>query len=215
MPINLGSPQSHFQELPVQQVASGSREQLINGNIHGFVKKLKFDKPKENMPELSKWGIPRTGYLVPRRDTPRAQPNTQSSWETVAAAAVAAVTWFFLGGLPPPQTPSLSRPAGLQDWLLWLSDSQDGCPVYWFDRVTARKAVQFNGLIEWQPGWPSSSMVWLNDSQDGCPVYWFDWVTARMAGSWNGLSFSESENENISFQGTSYKGPFQKVTSTK
>ena len=41
---------------------------------------------------LSKWGIPRTGYLVPGRDTPRAWSNTKSSWETVAAA-VAAVSW--------------------------------------------------------------------------------------------------------------------------
>ena len=33
----------------------------------------------------------RTGYLIPGRDTTRAQPNTKSSWETAAAAA--AVTW--------------------------------------------------------------------------------------------------------------------------
>ena len=96
-----------------------------------------------------------------------------------------------------------------------LSDSQDGCPVAWFDWVTARMAVQFTGLIEWQPGWLSSLLVWLNDSQDGCPVYWFDWVTARMAVQLTDRSFSESENENISFQGILPKGPFQKVTSTK
>ena len=35
---------------------------------------------------------PRTGYLVPGRDTPRAQPNGESSWETIVAAAVVAVT---------------------------------------------------------------------------------------------------------------------------
>ena len=39
----------------------------------------------------------RTGYLIPGRDATRAQPNAQSSWETVAAAAAAAaavaVTW--------------------------------------------------------------------------------------------------------------------------
>ena len=40
-------------------------------------------------------------------------------------------------------------------------------------------------------------------------------MTARMAGSQNGLSFSESENENISFQGSSYKGPFQRLTYAK
>ena len=40
-------------------------------------------------------------------------------------------------------------------------------------------------------------------------------MTARMAGSWNGLRFSRSKNENISFQGSSYKGPFQELTSTK
>ena len=96
-------------------------------------------------------------------------------------------------------------------WLVSLSGCRDGCPVYWFAWMTARMAVQFTGLIEWQPGWLSSVLVWLSDSQDGCPVYWFDWVTARMAGSKNGLSFSESENENISFQGTSNKGPFQKL----
>ena len=38
-------------------------------------------------------GFPRTGCLVPGRDTPRAGSNTKSSWETVAAAAVAAVSW--------------------------------------------------------------------------------------------------------------------------
>ena len=37
-------------------------------------------------------GFPRTGYLVPGRDTPRAQPNTQSCWDAAAAVAVA-VTW--------------------------------------------------------------------------------------------------------------------------
>ena len=42
--------------------------------------------------KTSKWGIPRTGYLVPGRDTPRAWSNTQNSWD-VAAAAVAAVIW--------------------------------------------------------------------------------------------------------------------------
>ena len=41
-------------------------------------------------------GFPRTGYLIPGRDTPRAWSNTKSSWQTVAAAAaavVAAVSW--------------------------------------------------------------------------------------------------------------------------
>ena len=34
-------------------------------------------------------------------------------------------------------------------------------------------AVQFNGLIEWQPGWLSSLLVWLSNSQDS----WFsEWV---------------------------------------
>ena len=35
------------------------------------------------------------GYLAPGRDTPRAQPNGKSSWETAVAAAVAvaAVIW--------------------------------------------------------------------------------------------------------------------------
>ena len=36
-------------------------------------------------------GFAHTGYLVPGRDAPRAQPNAMSSLETVAAAAVAAV----------------------------------------------------------------------------------------------------------------------------
>ena len=58
-------------------------------------------------------------------------------------------------------------------WLVWLSDSQDGCPVYWFDWMTARMAVQFACLIEWQLGWLSMLLVWLSDSQDG----WFlDWL---------------------------------------
>ena len=84
--------------------------------------------------------------------------------------------FFFLGGLPPPQTLPLSRPTGLQDslagliewlpgWLsrglVWLSDCQDGCQVDWFDWVTARMAVKLTGLIEWLPGWLSSWLVWL------------------------------------------------------
>ena len=36
----------------------------------------------------SKSGIPRTGYLVPGRDTPRARPNAESSWDVAAVAAV-------------------------------------------------------------------------------------------------------------------------------
>ena len=42
-------------------------------------------------------GFPSRAYLVPGRDAPRARPNGESSWETVAAAAVAvaAVTWKF------------------------------------------------------------------------------------------------------------------------
>ena len=35
-----------------------------------------------------------------------------------------------------------------------------------------------------------------------------------MAGSWNGLFPIFPENKHISFQGSSYKGPFQKLTST-
>ena len=50
-------------------------------------------------------------------------------------------------------------------------------------------AVQLTGLIEWLPGW-------------------------IMAGSQNALFPVFPENENISFQGSSYKGPFQKLTST-
>ena len=91
---------------------------------------------------------------------------------------------------------------GLLRWF-WLSGCQDGCPVDWIDWMTARMAVQFTGLIEWQPGWLSSLLVWLNDSQDGCPVYWFDWEGARMASSSNGLSLVFPENKNISFQGAS------------
>ena len=41
--------------------------------------------------EMSKCGIPRTGYLVPGRDAPGVQPNGESSWETVAAPAVSAI----------------------------------------------------------------------------------------------------------------------------
>ena len=37
--------------------------------------------------------------------------------------------------------------------LVVLSDSQAGCPVDWFDRVTATMAVQFWVLIELLPGW--------------------------------------------------------------
>ena len=33
-----------------------------------------------------------------------------------------------------------------------------------FDWVTARMAVQFTGLIEWQPGWLSSLLVWLRSN---------------------------------------------------
>ena len=138
----------------------------------------------------SKWGIPRTGYLVPGH----LGPGSARCPEMLGNRP--------LGGCRPPRPPPLSRPIGLQN-------------SGWFDWVTARMAVQFTGLIEWLPGWLSSLMVWLSDSQDGCPVYWFDRVTARMAGSQNGLSFSKSEHENISFQGSSYKGPFQKLTSTK
>ena len=36
-------------------------------------------------------GFPRTGYLIPGRDTPRAWSNTKSSWQTAVAAA--AVSW--------------------------------------------------------------------------------------------------------------------------
>ena len=62
-----------------------------------------------------------------------------------------------------------------------LSDSQDGCPVYWFDWVTARMAVQFTGLIEWQPGWLSLLLVRLSDSQDG----WFsEWVVFSISRKW-------------------------------
>ena len=32
--------------------------------------------------------VPGEGYLVPVRDTPRARPNGESSWETAAAVAV-------------------------------------------------------------------------------------------------------------------------------
>ena len=44
-------------------------------------------------------GFPSRAYLVPGRDAPRARPNGESSWQTVAAAAataaaVAAVTWM-------------------------------------------------------------------------------------------------------------------------
>ena len=46
-------------------------------------------------PWVTVW-IPRTGYSGPGRDAPRARPNGESSWQTVAAAAVAvaSVTWM-------------------------------------------------------------------------------------------------------------------------
>ena len=45
------------------------------------------------------------------------------------------------------------QPGWLTSLLVSLNDGQDGCPVYWFDGVTARMAAQFTGLIEWLPGW--------------------------------------------------------------
>ena len=51
---------------------------------------------------LSKWGIPRTGYLVPAHGTPGVLPDGQSCWDAaVAAAAVAAVSWFHRGAIAP------------------------------------------------------------------------------------------------------------------
>ena len=39
-------------------------------------------------------------------------------------------------------------------------------------------AVQFTGLIEWQPGWLSSWLVWLSDRKDGWFLGWLE------IGSW-------------------------------
>ena len=52
------------------------------------------------------------------------------------------------------------QPGWLSSLLVWLNDCQDGCPIYWFDWVTARMAVQITGLIEWQPGWLVLRMAW-------------------------------------------------------
>ena len=97
-------------------------------------------------------------HRVLGKPPPPSPPSSDSSW----------------GGCRPLRHPPLKsayRPPGFTDWSDW---------------VTARMAVQFNGLIEWQPGWLSNLLVWLNDSHGGCPVYWFDWMTARMAVQFTG-----------------------------
>ena len=104
-------------------------------------------------------------------------------------------------------------PGCLSSWLVWLSGCQDGCPADWFDWVTARMAVQLTGLIEWLPGWLSSWLVWLSGCQDGWFLEWVVSSISRIQGSWR--HFSKSENSNVSFQGASHKGLFQKPASTK
>ena len=83
-----------------------------------------------------KWGIPRKGYLIAAR---------YGSGQIEKLLACRLIEW---------------QPAWLSSSLVWLNDSQDGCPVYWFDWVAARMAVQFTGLIEWQLGWLVLRMGW-------------------------------------------------------
>ena len=117
---------------------------------------IKISILKEFCENWSKWGIPRTGYLVPGRDATRAWPNAESSWDVTAAAAAAVICSSWVGCRPPrPPLKSACRPP----WFL-----------EWFDWVTSGMAVQFNGLIEWLPGWLSSLIVWLSDFRDGCLV---------------------------------------------
>ena len=127
----------------------------------------------------SKWGIPRTGYLVPGRDGPGAWPNGESSWETVAAAAVAAVTSS--GGLPPPDPP----PGGHGLWFDSLSMMQYD-PV-WFNirpPIIGGQCLWFSS-IQYDAIWSSISRI--IGSQNG------SWSSiSRITGSQNWLFSSIS-----------------------
>ena len=193
---------------PHKKSKSLRKHSQVSANCLRSMVLCKVQKSARLTPDLSKWGIPRTGYFIPACYGLGVWPDRKIVDASPSSASSDSSWW----GCRPPRPPfnSAYRPpwlTGLIEWhpgwlsslLVWLSDRQDGCPVQWFDWMAARMAVQFTGLIEWQPGWLVLRM--------GCSQYYQDPRFLK--------AFSESESENISFQAASYRAPFQELTTTK
>ena len=120
-----------------------------------------------NFQIMSKWGIPRTGYLVPGRDTPRARSNGESCSDS------AAVMWFFLGGAAaPPEHPCKSayRPPGFTGWFHYLLPGWLSSWLVWL--LAARIAVQLTDLITCcRDGWFLELLVQWRVLRMGCFQY--------------------------------------------
>ena len=86
---------------------------------------------------------PWTGYFIPAR-------NGIGLWtDRKIVDASSSASFDLPGWAAAPQTPlKVGLPASMALRTVWLSGSQDGCPVYLFDWVAARMPVQFTCLIE-------------------------------------------------------------------
>ena len=90
------------------------------------------------------------GYLVPGHVGPGLRQMSRVVGKPPGAAALLKI------GLSASKIHWLVLIERLPGWLsslqIWLSDSQDGCPVEWFDWVTARMAGSQNRLFPVFPG---------------------------------------------------------------
>ena len=112
---------------------------------------------------MSKWGIPRTGYLVPAHGTPGVLPDGQSCWDVVVV--IVAVSWCYRGAIAP-RTPHPAWLARNKSWPKWSRNPSVPIPWSWngpeVHRCQSFSISRFTGP---QNAWSSDAQSISSDTQ--------------------------------------------------